>query len=443
MNRQIFILEFTLLSLLFICSPKLTRAQTWEKVNPAGYDYFISASFINDKEGWICSRSGIWPDIQYDLIQTTDGAISFNKVYDFPLGYRADNIQLVDSLNGFALIENYTNSDLYFWSTNDGGHNWVDLTDSVMFTPGGPFYGSSGFYFFNKDVGFCGGFKSIFKTEDGGISWVKTLTPEFIDSASSNNYKPNKIIFINEQYGWATCSMSMDQGFVLKTIDGGAHWIECKPLTGDLHNIHFADSLHGGTTGGDWHYAIVMLTENNFDTISHFYKNKWELLPDAIYYENDSTIWLSGWPANIYKSVDGGATFINYDSSYATDDLTDWIHDFQFFDSTGYAFAYSFILKISNFPNTSLIDFNQTINQIKVTPNPFKDQFRFSLNSSNSQDVLINIMTMDGTVCYNYKENISIGLNNIILTPLINPGIYLLKIVDSSGHVFINKIIKE
>jgi hypothetical protein len=36
---------------------KVTRAQTWEKVNPAGYDYFISASFINDKEGWICSRS--------------------------------------------------------------------------------------------------------------------------------------------------------------------------------------------------------------------------------------------------------------------------------------------------------------------------------------------------------------------------------------------------
>jgi hypothetical protein len=59
---------------------------------------------------------------------------------------------------------------------------------------------------------------------------------------------------------------------LFKTIDGGAHWIECKPLPGDLYNIHFADSFMVYT--GETALFHVMLTENNFDTISHFYKNK-------------------------------------------------------------------------------------------------------------------------------------------------------------------------
>jgi len=249
------------------------------------------------------------------------GAISFIPVFSFPDNLVSWRLQMVDSLNGFARVAAISGYGKYFWTTHDGGYSWIDITDTTMFKPGGPFNSSHAYYFLNRNTGFAGGSNAIFRTIDAGTTWSKMITPEVIDSTSSNYYSPNDIFFYNETYGWAANSLFYDNGFVLKTTDGGQTWTTCEPITGDLYKIHFADSLHGGTTGGDlFNFHLVILTENNFDTISHFYINEWEQVPDGIYYQNDSTIWMSGFPAVIYKSMDRGATFIEYDTSFATND---------------------------------------------------------------------------------------------------------------------------
>jgi len=401
-------------------------AQQWQNVSPTGYNYFSTASFINDKEGWISARYGIWPDDHTDLVHTVDGAATFQSVYTFADTLDIYILQMVDSLNGFARIAGNPGSGRYLWATYDGGHSWQDITDSAMSEPNGALHASTATYFIDKHTGFLGGSNSIYKTTDGGNTWEIMNTPQFIDSTESNLYWPNRIFFHDKLYGWATCSMFMDAGFVLKTMDGGQNWIACKPISGALYNIHFVDTLHGGTTGGDWNYSLVMLTDNNFDTISHFYKNQWQQLPDAIYYQTYSTIWMSGWPAVIYKSTDGGASFVEYDNTYATDNQTDWLHDFQFFDSTGYAFAYSFILKMVDTLHTSVNPLVQ-INDLNIIPNPAKNKCVVSLVSKNAGNSAVRLYSVDGILVLNTEWHLIAGKNELLLDiSNLKQGIYLL-----------------
>ena len=423
---------FLSIILLILIFNSVIIAQKWQNVSPAGYNYFSTASFINDKEGWICARYGEWPDMHADLVHTIDGAESFQPVYTFPNNYLAWSLQMIDNVNGYSLVEDRSTTEIYFWKTYDGGMTWIDITNSSMFKPGGPFYSSLGSFFVNENTGFAGGLNSIYRTSNGGLSWDKMNTPTFIDSVSSNVYIPNKIFFYGELYGWAACSLLWDAGFVLKTTDGGQNWVACKPITGNLTNIHFADSLHGGTTGGDWNYPLVMLTDDNFDTISYFNKF-WPQLPDAIYCQKNSTIWISGWPAVIYKSSDGGASFVEYDTTYASDDQTDWLHDFQFFDSTGYAFAYSFILKIVDTLHTSINPMVE-IKALNIIPNPASNNCTIKLVAESDAISSVQLFSLDGVLVLNTERHLLAGKNEILLDiSNLKPGVYLLKIINNSN----------
>jgi hypothetical protein len=428
--------------LLILIFNSVIIAQKWQNVSPAGYNYFSTASFINDKEGWICARYGEWPDMHADLVHTTDGAASFHAVYTYPDNYLVWSLQMIDSVNGYSFVEDRSTAEFYFWKTNDGGLSWIDITDSSMFKPEGPFYSSLSCFFLDEHTGFAGGLNSIYRTSDGGLNWEKMITPTFNDSVSFNGYKPNKIFFYNELYGWAACSLIMDNGFVLKTTNGGQNWEVCEPITGDLYNIHFADSLHGGTSGGSWDYGIVMLTDNNFDTLSHYYENEWLQLPDAIYYQNATTIWMSGYPAVIYKSTDGGASFIEYDTTYATNNQTEWLHDFQFFDSTGYAFAYSFILKMVDTLHTSVNPLVQ-INNIRITPNPAKNNCSISLVSESADNSLVQLYSVDGVLVLNTERYLHMGKNELLLDiSNLKPGMYIIKISNNS-NTYLSRLIKQ
>jgi photosystem II stability/assembly factor-like uncharacterized protein len=433
--------SFLTLLLFLICTS--AKSQQWQNITPAGYNYFSTASFINDKEGWIFARYGEWPNAHYKLLHTTDGATTFTPIFSLPDTLIIWNLQMVDSLNGFARVDENPSDGLYLWATYDGGYSWIDITDTSMANPIGALHESRGTFFIDKNIGFLGGANSIYKTIDGGITWDKMNTPTIIDSTSSNLYSPNKIFFYNELYGWAACSLLWDNGFVLKTTDCGQNWSVCEPITGDLFNIHFADSLHGGTTGGSWYSGIVMLTDNNFDTISNFYMNQWEQLPDAIYYQTYSTIWMSGWPAVIYKSTDGGASFVEYDTTYATDNQTDWLHDFQFFDSTGYAFAYSFILRYVDTLNTPIMNPISMNNNVLIVPNPANSEINISFVSHNTGNSSVELYSVNGVLVSSIEKFINIGKNEFLLNiSNLTPGMYLLKIgKNSTGYN--SKLIKQ
>lgn len=436
-------MKTTILSLVLLSIVTTISAQQWQNATPTGYTYFSSGSFINAKEGWLVAEIPSPPPINYILLHTINGAHSFESIFTFPENLVSTRMQMVDSLNGFAIVEKKFENATLFWKTSDGGHSWQDITDTALFNYPGALYTCIGYYFLNKDIGFFGGLNSVYKTQDGGISWQQMNTPAIIDTNSSNIYRANSMFFVNDKFGWAACSMAVDAGFVLKTIDGGLNWTTCYPITGDLYKIHFADSLHGGTVGGSWYYSFVMLTNNNFDTISHFYMNTWPQLPSAIYYQNDSTIWMSGWPAVIYKSIDGGDSFVEYDTTYATDNMTDDIHDIQFFGNTGYAFSYSFLLKYNDTLNSVISEPVIIKADILISPNPVTDIVKVTVSVQKPDVSNIEIYSSNGMLVQRSAKQLHAGKNEVLLdVKNLNPGLYLL-ILKTSSCKYSVKFIKQ
>ncbi len=132
----------------------------------------------------------------------------------------------------------------------------------------------------------------------------------------------------------------------MKTTDGGQNWSICTPITGDMYNVHFADSLKGGMVGSGSFSSQVIGTQNNFDSLSYSYIGTWPQWACSICYQNDSTIWVSGVPPVIYRSKDRGQTFIAYDTTFASDHENISIDEIRFYGHTGYALSFMTLLKL-------------------------------------------------------------------------------------------------
>jgi len=437
-----FVLILTILHLF-----NYSHSQAWKNVSPKEHTLISSGSFIDKEEGWLFTQSAYTNT--YILLHTKDGAQSFDSIYSTPNNRVCWNLQMIDSLNGFAKIESLNGSGDYFWKTIDGGHSWIDITDDSLF--GGPLCGFNGFYFIDKLTGVFGGNKCIYKTIDGGITWSQMNTPIFIDSTSSNNYGINSIYFLNNKFGWATCSMVMDVGFGLKTIDGGENWTVCTPLTANLYGVHFHDSLNGGMVGsisiGSSFYSSVLGTNDNFNSISYQYSISsippWDQLPYAISYQNDSTIWISGFPAVLKRSINKGLTFINYDSAFATNTFNDCIFDMPFFGNTGYAIAYSFLLKFVDTLNTLSPDLIPSNGLIQLSPNPVFGKCKLNISSIKVTSSCIKIYSVNGDFLLKYDKILAKGENEIFLNlESLPPGFYILVVDNYSGKVY-KKFIKN
>jgi photosystem II stability/assembly factor-like uncharacterized protein len=447
MSNTSYHLSIILVSFILLSFIPSVKSQQWQNVSPDPHNLISTGSFINENEGWLFTQSAYTNN--YILLHTINGAKTFDSIYSTPFNRVCWRLQMMDSLNGFAKFQSIAGSGDNFLRTNDGGHSWMDITDTSLFNVGGPLFTCEGFYFINKLKGFFGGDNCIYKTEDGGLSWLKMNTPTFIDSTSSN-YRINSIFFLNNKFGWATCSLFLDLGIGMKTIDGGENWTVCTPVTGNLYGVHFSDSLKGGMVGGDSFgfafWPIVLGTNDNFNSISYDYSNSsippWDQFPLAIRYQNDSTIWISGFPALLNKSINNGLTFMDYDSAFASN-INALIFDIQFFGTTGYSIGNTFLLKLVDTLNTAVHYSRTIVNDIRVSPNPASEILKVNVGAAKGGLTAIEIYSMDGRRVDRSENYLYTGQNEISLdVKKLNPGIYILSMNHSSGN-FKVKFIKQ
>lgn len=108
------------------------------------------------------------------------------------------------------------------------------------------YYLASDFHFFNENEGFvCGGFDEGFliKTEDGGQSWQEI--------PYEDERRPREVYFVDEQNGWVIGK----DGLVLSTTDGGNTWsVGNCGYSNDLISISALDTENCwiGSTGGKY-----------------------------------------------------------------------------------------------------------------------------------------------------------------------------------------------
>ena len=252
---------------IFICGTKeILRTgnggRSWSILYTDSTKEFSTLKIKNKKEIWAVGSGGT---ITYSL----DNGNSWQE-HKLPASWLGD-ICFIDSLKGFAVGTKYFNGKIF--RTSDGGKSWDTLTnipdaddfDKIQFS--------------NDSLGWMSSNNGIYQSEDGGKSWnllkagfylsLETYNHSIWTSAVNqivfstdfgstwNNIQVYEIIggdirsivaidFINENIGW----VSVDNGRIFKTTDGGFTWNEEKRLAGiGLYGIKFIDENKGWAVG--------------------------------------------------------------------------------------------------------------------------------------------------------------------------------------------------
>lgn len=172
-------------------------------------------------------------------------------------------------------------NDLCF--LNDGLHGWAVGSTSA----GGEVY------------------SVILRTVDGS-NWSS------IAFSDSNITGLSGVCFVDANVGWVVGSA----GRIYKTTDGGNSWVaQASPTTRNLSKVHFIDSQHGWACGGwgDNTAYLVIRTTNGGTTWQNLSFGNTAYSCDDIYFVDSLNGWICGYDntinGHIHRTTDGGLTW--------------------------------------------------------------------------------------------------------------------------------------
>ncbi len=179
---------------------------TWMDVtgNLTGVDlYCVNA--IDSSRAWVGTGDG-------RIFATVDGGKSWSpQLYPTPQSPFIDGIKIFPDLSGFALGDPAAGAKFVVLTTTDGGSHWTHLTNEPVGLAGEAGWNNS-FCWTDKTHGWFGtNDNTIWRTSDGGGSWLSGTTPEANSVAVS---------FGDNTHGMA----GYPSGGLSVTTDGGATW---------------------------------------------------------------------------------------------------------------------------------------------------------------------------------------------------------------------------
>ena len=269
--------KFSFLFIFIFISLFAFGQSEWEIRNPYPTTNSLKGGFfLSDQAGWIVGYNGT-------ILHTADGGVSWEKQHSDNTESMW-NIFFIDDNEGWAVGW----SDIYH--TTDAGQNWEkqikpswpgDMTDV---------------YFINHDTGWIvGTYKIVFKTTDGGDNWQRIM------SSINQDKGFYSVAFTDELHGCAVGGSitNGNEGFIMKTDDGGLSWTETTPEENARYN--------------------------------------------KITFLNDTTAWVCGENGELLKTIDGGSTWTHHNINYA------YFNDIHFFDEQrGVALMYTSIIQTAD-----------------------------------------------------------------------------------------------
>jgi len=274
MKKQLLILMLLIISITI-------KAQTWEKQTSGITDNLREVYFINSNTGWTVGEGGT-------ILKTTNGGTNWTIQVNFRFAYFI-GCYFLNANVGWA------SGDGGLYKTTDGGNSW-----NIQNGPSG----LTKVYFTDQNNGWAVGgtdgstpyVGDIFKTTDGGTTWSHTTNNttwarfygvQFVDANTGwayaevnnillkttnaggdwqiqlsygNTFSIQGMYFLDQNTGWVGGNDG-NTGSLLKTVDGGLHWINKTPnLQYGPGYIKFFDSQNGIAVGQGRSGSLAMLS---------------------------------------------------------------------------------------------------------------------------------------------------------------------------------------
>ena len=212
--------------------------QTWQDVAiPSAIKSVADVAVISPDDVWIGSGNSLGG--KSNLYHSTDGGLTWNM----KIVGNSNSSEGIKRIKFFNALEGYALNSSHLFKTMDGGETWID---QYLFQYFNSSIGLENFSWPDKNTGyFCGYNPEIFKTVDGGESYQDLMS-------GTTAYLKN-ISFRDSLNGITFRSYSPINGAIFYTDDGGEHWQEATVHNSSEHFIlrdfAWADGLNGWITG--------------------------------------------------------------------------------------------------------------------------------------------------------------------------------------------------
>ncbi|MEO8447080.1 MAG: YCF48-related protein [bacterium] len=194
--------------------------------------------FINSTQGWISSDEGI--------LNTTDGGTQWSNQLHSDFGMYA--VYFADNSRGWAQ-ERFGK----MFKTTDGGITWVPKQEI-------PNTATVSFHFSNANTGWSVGYENaILKTTDAGETWSRQ------NSGSVGVQQLRSVTFTEDPgtYGW----IAGFNGTVYRTTNGGTNWIpKTMPIAAQFTTVKFINKNIGWVIGGN---GVILKTIDGGDAVTN------------------------------------------------------------------------------------------------------------------------------------------------------------------------------
>jgi photosystem II stability/assembly factor-like uncharacterized protein len=251
---------------------------TWIQKNSSVYENLKSVYFPDASTGFAVGENGT-------ILKTSDGGDNWTPKTSGTT-YRLNSVYFTDIDNGFAVGLNIMGGGGKILKSIDAGENWSIVTDTE--------YSLFSIHFPDHITGYISGSSGIYKTHNGGNSWITVL--------EGTTYL-HSVFFINADTGWAVGG-NWGEGIIYKTTNGGTDWnLQNNVTWWGLHSVFFVDANNGYAVGPE----ILKSINGGVDWTN-------QLTPIFLYsawFQDSNSGFAVGEGGTILKTTNGGTTGIN------------------------------------------------------------------------------------------------------------------------------------
>lgn len=249
----------------------------------------------------------------FSISLNISGQSSWQSVPNIPTNTGAERFDDVFFLNddlGWAANGNQA----AVFKTIDGGLTWVEQLNNSMLNNN---YYFRNIEFLDENIGFLGTLNgTFFKTIDGGANWTEVIISPNPPAICGLEVAGESTI-----YG---CGAYFEPAHIIKSTDKGITWtfIDMSAYANALVEVTFLDEQNGFASGRDDNGGVVLKTTDGGLTWTKIYNTNtsgeyvWKL---QVLFNNSNVIFgavfaTSPNPGKLIKSSDGGITWSSFDA---------------------------------------------------------------------------------------------------------------------------------